>query len=307
MIPALWHHNHGFWDCALPRYILDRAATAPEHVLHFEGLSMANIVRKRVGVIVIPGRHTLDDEQFERLNSAAGFFQKIIFVIIGDEEGVFPAARLAHKNMKVWWFMPPYNPKQPVDRVAPNGWPTNAPEMIDAARKRTHGVRDLNFSFLGQVTHERRSAMIEALGPYLDEGVRTGRIGKCHILGTHGFTEGEPREKYYEIMVRSKIVLCPSGPCTPDSFRFAEALEAGCVPIVDNLTPKPDYPGGYWDYIFKPVNLFPFPVVNFWENVSNVIDHVLPRFDEISLECKFWWQQQKELMIATMKEDLCGI
>lgn len=300
-VPVLWHHNSGFWDCALPRYVIDHAS--PERLQHVEGITMAKALRGRVGIIVIPGRHTLDELQIDNLIYAASQFQKVIFVIIGDEEGVFDISRLAHRDMISWWFMPPYNPKQKVDRVAPNGWPTNAPEMIAAARKRTHGVRDLNFSFLGQVTHERRLRMVDGLRHYVEEGNCRSRF---HLLATEGFAHGEPREKYYEIMVRSKIVLCPSGPCTPDSFRFAEALEAGCVPIIDNLTPNPSYPGGYWHYVFGDADL-PFPVVNFWEDIESVIERVLPRFDEISLDCKFWWTQQKELMIATMKEDLCGI
>lgn len=301
MISVLWHYNSGFWDCALPRFILNHA----ERCRHLEGLQWGKEFLSRTGVIVIPARHSCSD--YESINKAASQFFKVVFILIGDEEGVFDSGKLDHPRMVRWWFMPPFKRKQKIDRLAPNGWPTDAPEMIAAARKSTHGVRDLNFSFLGQVTHERRITMIEGLRNYVEEAHRRSSV-KFHLLATEGFTQGEPRERYYEIMARSKIVLCPSGPCTPDSFRFAEALEAGCVPIVDNLTPNPEYPAGYWEYVFgSDVSQFPFPIINFWEDIERVIERTLPRFDELALDCKFWWTQQKELMTATMKEDLCGI
>lgn len=292
MIPVIWHHNAGFWDCALPKWILNHAAKCT----HFEGLVWAHTIpQKEIGVIVIPGRHSYND--YAALNQVARGFDKAIFVIIGDEEGIFHSGHLEHPEMKIWWFMPPLHPVQKTSRVAPNGYPTDAPEMIEAARKRTFGMRDIDCSFQGQMTHSRRVECVNATQRI------TGKY-KCSLMTTEGFTQGVPRESYYETMVRSKLVLCPSGPYTPDSFRFAEALEAGCIPIVDNRTQYPDYPGGYWNYLFGDEKNFPFPVIDVWSDLPQVVELYLMDWKSRAKACKTWWEVQKGKLVMQMKEDL---
>lgn len=288
MINVIWHYNDGFWDAALPKYILNHATSCH----HFNGLEWAKeLVGTRKGVIVIPGRHSCGD--YEALNRAAANFKKILFVIIGDEEGIFHSDRLEHPAMKIWWLMPPYHPKQIADRVGPNGWPTDAPMMIQFARKKHHGERPLDWSFYGQMTHMRRIQCVQA----------TQELTNGQLLPTEGFTQGVPRDQYYDIMVRSKFVLCPSGPCTPDSFRFAEALEAGCVPIVDNLTQHADYPPGYWNYVFDR-DVLPFPVISDWSTLPDVLDLALFDWEARARHCAIWWTRYKEDLVKKMQEDL---
>ena len=285
MVPVFWYLGAAQWDTALPRYILEHAAecmdvlfVAPEN--------------KDVGVFVIPGRHSAGQEHYDVLNDAADWFRKIVFVVIGDEEGLFQTDKLQHDNKKVWFLMPPYNPKQKVDRVGPNGWPTGAIEMIAAAKKHVHN-RPYDWCFLGQVTHRRRVECVEA----------AWEIPNGKLLPTKGFTQGVPREDYYASMVRSKVVLCPSGPCTPDSFRFCEALEAGAIPIADDLTPRADYPAGYWQYVFGTDKL-PFPVISDWNTLPNVIADCLKNWQRKSCECQTWWMATKHKLVNQMKQDL---
>lgn len=292
MIPVIWHHSDGFWDCALPRYILDHATSGK--CMHVVGLAHTPMFAGQdIGVIVIPGRHSNDRVQYDHLCDAGVHFKKVIYIIIGDEEGVFQSKEIAMAHAKIWWFMPPFNPKQAVDRVGPNGWPSSAPEMIAAARKFNQGIRTFDWSFMGQVTHRRR----------MECAAVADEIPKGYFLGTEGFTQGEPREKYYDVMVRSRAVLCPSGPCTPDSFRFAEALEAGCVPLVDDATPNPTYPPGYWKYVFNG-DSFPFPVISDWKLLPMALDLCGNDWQGRIGACRLWWKNQKERMIAEMKEDL---
>lgn len=290
MIPVIWHHSNSFWDCALPRYILDRAARC----MHVEKLSSVPMFYGQpTGVVVIPGRHSNDPVQYDHLCDAASHFRKVVFIIIGDEEGVFDSSKIRLTNAKIWWFMPPFNPKQDVDRVAPNGWPTDTIEMINEARKRNNGVRSFDWSFMGQVTHSRRIECVDA----------ANALPRGRLLCTKGFTQGETREKYYDVMVRSRAVLCPSGPCTPDSFRFAEALEAGCIPIVDDATPNPMYPPGYWRYVFAGEAL-PFPLVEDWNTLPFIFEMLRADWDARIGACRLWWKNQKERLIREMKEDL---
>lgn len=295
MIHILWHHNDGFWDCALPHHIF---ANVGLQCMHHQGLGAAKSLGPAgPGVIVIPGRHSTKD--YLQLNAAADNFRRIVFLIIGDEEGVFDASLLQHGNQRIWWLMPPITPKQSVDRVGPNGWPTGSIQMLQTARREVGEERTYNFSFAGQVTHERREACVRAAHqiPVANSGF---------IFPTVGFTLGLPRQGYYNVMAASKFVLCPSGPCTPDSFRFAEALEAGCVPIVDGLAPKPEYPEGYWNYVFSSEQL-PFPVITNWDELPEMFPHLLANFEEQQRRCAGWWQMQKELLVLKMQEDLCPI
>ena len=212
-------------------------------------------------------------------------------------------SKLQHPNKKLWSFVPPFNPKQQVDRLAPFGWPLDGDIMI----KKTVGTikwsnqwqwiknnRDLPWSFIGQVTHQRRQECRLASWGLPKTGL---------FISTDGFGQGLSRENYYESMVRSKFVLCPSGPRTPDTFRFAEALEAGCVPIVDNRTPNPNYPKGYWNYVFG-MDEFPFPLVDDWQEVPDLFEGWLKDFDRLQALCCGWWMGAKYRMISQMRKDL---
>jgi hypothetical protein len=285
-VPVFWYLGASQWDTALPKYILDRAV---RNCLHYPDVRPTKC---DVGVIGIPGRHATKPENYVELNAAAKNFKKAVFVIIGDEEGIFHSDHLEHPNMKIWWLMPPFSPKQKVDRVGPNGWPTGAPEMIDAARRMSLEERPYLWHFEGQMTHSRRIDCVRAT-----QGIPDGRL-----LVTEGFTQGEPRENYYASMVRSKFVLCPAGPCTPDSFRFAEALEAGCVPVVDNRTQHNDYPEGYWWYLFGKE--LPFPIINQWSVLPELLESLAPRWEELAGTCSEWWEGQKQKLIAEMREDV---
>jgi len=286
-IPVFWHHGFGNWDCALPSHILYKAGAK----IYFDSLHDAYLIPCLTAVICIPGRHSTGD--YDLINRAASHFDNVVFVIFGDEEGIFHADRLQHKNKKVWWFMPPFHPKQQVDRVAINGWPIDAMNFIERQNEIVQDVRDFDWSFLGQVTHSRRIACVDA----------TQGIPRGFCLPTDGFAQGIPRENYYRTLCRSKIALCPSGPCTPDSFRIAEALLAGCIPIADDLTQNPEYPNGYWNYAFATDKL-PFPVISDWKNLPKVIEETLFDYQHVRLSCVRFFSGYLDFLIKTMEADI---
>jgi len=286
MIPVLWHHADSFWDCAMPRYILDYATECDHQILKPEGYNPIG----RIGVIVIPGRHSCGD--YEVLNRVASLYSKVVWIIIGDEEGIFHSDQLQHPNQRLWWFMPPINPKQKVDVPAINGWTTKALDLIYEQKKR-HLPRKWDWSFYGQVTHSRRVQCVDAL-----QSIPNG-----DIVVTPGFSQGVPQEQYFETMVQSKFVPCPAGPCTVDSFRFAEALEAGCIPIADNRTQHESYPPGYWEYVLGN-KFFPFWVINDWAKLPDVIETLLPKWKDVSEECMHFWKSYKKSLVRQMRKDL---
>lgn len=281
-IPVLWHISDGFWDSSLPRYVLNEAASC-------EHMPLAEMASGDIGVIVVPGQHSCKD--YDVLNDAAKHFKKVVWIITGDEEGIFHSDEVKHPNQRKWWFAPPFNPQQEIDVPAPFGWTTRTLELVKAAKEKGL-TRKFDWCFYGQMTHIRRVQCADALQ----------EIPNGDLLLTPGFSLGATQEKYFEALVQSKFAPCPAGPCTVDSFRFAETLEAGCVPIVDNLTQNPHYPPGYWDYVFGPFR--PFRTVDNWQELPKIIAAALPYWSSIAQNCSVWWSLQKKILIKKMIEDL---
>jgi hypothetical protein len=281
VIPLVFHLSSGWWDNAIVKFILSG-------VNHFEIIGLENVqIDGPVAVICIPGRHSV--EHYDQINDCAARFAKVIFFVCGDEEGVFQIDRLQHSNKIVWFAMPPFVSQSP-DRTVVNGWPSEAMSLIAQVGdvKRIHPI-----SLYGQDTHTRRHECFAA----------AANIPGAKLLRTPGFTQGVPREEYYRVMRQSKLVACPGGPCTPDSFRFSEALESGAIPIADDLCARAEYPSGYWRYVFQEDKL-PFPIVSNWEQLSDVAREWLPRWEELQPICMKWWSAKKMSWIKQMREDL---
>jgi hypothetical protein len=121
--------------------------------------------------------------------------------------------------------------------------------MIAAAKQHAH-TRPFDWSFLGQMTHSRRI-----------ECVNIKDVPNGKLLTTEGFTQGVAREKYYASLVRSKWCFALVGHVLL-ILSLLRSLEAGAIPIADDLTPNLAYLG-YWSYVFGSDKL-PFPVIRDW-------------------------------------------
>lgn len=67
------------------------------------------------------------------------------------------------------------------------------------------------------------------------------KFPNSYIQFTTGFKEGLSPQTYGQMMANSKIVLCPTGAKSPESFRHNEAMRAGCVIISEKLPNNPFY------------------------------------------------------------------
>ena len=91
-------------------------------------------------------------------------------------------------------------------------------------------------------------------------------------------------DKMSRVLSSTEFIPCPNGFVHPETYRLYEALECGCIPIVENAYK-------YYDRLF-PQN--PFLKVDKWIEAKSIIK----KFDAEQTnkkreECKIWWSQYK--------------
>lgn len=215
----------------------------------------------------------------------------VIWVSLGDEFCEFPYSLLKHKNQKLWV----QTPKPGVvhaDRYLIEGYhPNTVPFLLDY----THPHRDIDWFFAGQISHIRRERCMSGL-------MKCGCFrGVLHE--TKGFMAGMPSDEFYRGMRRAKIAPCPAGPATPDTFRFAEALECGMIPILDAYAP--DGVKGYWDMVLGD---HPFNVVEDWDTLPAVMEEILKNYNETQRLVQYWWKRYKLAMrMLWVPQDLVAL
>src|SRR3989304_52293 len=149
---------------------------------------------------------------------------------------------------------PNFDRHKSVDGFLGDGWPPDAPELIKEAGL---GDKSIDWFFAGQITHIRRQQCKKVL-----DSIKKDKRYIGHLVETEKFTEGLPHKEYYNYMASAKVAPCPAGPETPDTFRFYEALEAGCVPIADDKTRKDEKRTNYWRKRFRQERRL--PVISGW-------------------------------------------
>jgi hypothetical protein len=152
--------------------------------------------------------------------------------------------------------------------------------------------KPLNWSFMGQVNNPSRKQCVTVLKMMLHG----------YLYESPGFWQGLPRGEYYKKMAESKIVACPAGGAWPESLRLGEALEAGCIPIVEDCLL-----GGrsYWEYVLgeKP----PFPTLRHWSDFPLHLDQALREWPENRDKLQTWWKEYKTRASRWLVEDLRAI
>lgn len=241
-------------------------------------------------IVCLPAK--AHEQDLHRLNADLGKLPWVLLVLAEDECGDFDTDKLHHPNMLVWVQTPWLGRYQRVDHALPVYWRVECPGEMAA----TKPERDLSWAFCGQVTHSRRQACARAL-----EGMDGGHINQTSVFGARPDEGGLSYPEYCALMKRAKVIPCPSGNVTPDSFRVWEALEAGCVPIVDGLSPRPDFPPGYWDVVAPG---HPFPVLTDWSMLPFLMAQVLADWDRMAAKCGEWWLRHKRDLRCKLEDTL---
>lgn len=235
-------------------------------------------------VVIIHGGHLR--HQVEEVNQSIAQLQAVICIGIGDEEYDFPYHELRHRNMKLW-VATPIPGKSHADRYTLVGYPCDAREELNKA---LGAPKIYDWFFAGQITHNRRYECVKTLKNYPN--------GK--LLETQQFYSGMPHDEYFRTMIQSKIIPCPSGPVCSDTFRLAEALEAGCIPIVDEFPGWKERPiTGFWEMLF-PEGV-PFPIIRDWTDVP--INSLLSDYENQTRKCREFWVEYKRDYFSWLKKD----
>lgn len=252
----------GYWDQALLTDILN-------HPL-FEEVPIISAMEDG-GIVIIPGSYQSDF--INQINQSLSRLNWVILIVTSDEESKFPVERISHPNI-ITWVQYPKQGRHDHYHKLPLGYTTDTRKNLVF-----YEDKPLDLFFSGQVTHERRMRMYEQLE----------KINKGIFQAQKGFAQGMDQSAYMTAMSGAKVVPAPSGPVSPDSFRTYEALEAGAMPIADNLSPTGET--GYWEYLFDSV--VPFSTILDYKDLPGYVDDVLAEYPGPHNRAQAWWIKQK--------------
>jgi hypothetical protein len=140
-------------------------------------------------------------------------------------------------------------------------------------------ARQYLWSFAGDAKKLTRGPMLETMQK-LGNGVQ-------HLTNGFGTDDALSIGDYRTLMDESVLIPCPGGWSNLETFRVYEALEAGCIPIVEKR------PG--FDYFTTLLGPHPLPTFTSWSEAADKIaawkaDGAL---EALRLRCSAWWQDYK--------------
>ncbi len=287
----------GYWDQTIVEDLFSGKLWRPVRGWRYEHLIGFDDLPPDTGaVVVVPGRMEPDAEwvmgHLERLPWA-------LVMVTSDEERNYrwwDIHEMRHPALRVWVQTPrPLTSDAEADGWLPVGY---TPGMIEAAAQHAGPDRDLVWSFAGQITHTRRHEMVEQLETMTSDG-------EMHLSKI--FADGLPLDEYQAMMCRTAVAPCPGGPVCPDTFRVWEALEAGCVPLVDVQAGEREAMDGYWRLLLQEHDP-PFPMVEDWADVHDLIAaNSGPAWPEAAARSGAWWLQYKRLLAYRLRDQIAEL
>lgn len=167
-----------------------------------------------------------------------------------------------------------------------NGSPTPASDILPFEKT-------IDVFYSGQGGHERREQLRIGLQ-------RIPATFKRFVRHTGGFSQGLDPEQYLARMASAWFAPAPSGPCTQDSFRFYEALEADAIPIADAIRPL-GAGCGYWEKIGLGGVA---PQLRNWNELGSVIGSMHASRFEAAAGVSSRWQQYKRRVAWQLRDDV---
>ena len=153
---------------------------------------------------------------------------------------------------------------------------------------RDAAARPALWGFAGDFNKTTRRVMLEAM--------RQVGEGAEHLTDRWESPEALSVVDYRAFMDRILFAPCPKGFVSIDSFRLFEALEAGCIPIVERKGP------GLEDYYMAAFGPHPIPTVAEWSEAPGLVRGIMARGEAESVRqaCFNWWQAHKAKVRAAI-------
>jgi len=264
---------NGKWDYGLLNEIFERNHLKQEVVQEIPGSDR--------GIVVIPGQGNAGKEK--EISTQLLKIKRAILFITGDESAYFDVDRITHPNIEIWVQYPHKKHKKY------NKFFVGAPKHIKEYRPE-YPVKDYDTYFAGQITHQRRHELSQVMPKLVNSLYRP----------TGGFIQGDPPEKYYELMSRARIAPCPAGAVVIDSFRFFEAIELLCLPIAD-LKNSSGVEVDFFTYVSEVSH--PVIGVKDWNTLEKLIPELLSDYPNNMHRVVCWWiKYKRDISIKIMRQ-----
>ena len=252
--------------------------------------SCVSLPKAERGIVVLPARHHKTIES--KVNKELQKLDHVVLFLMGDEEADFDISKIQHKSIHIWVQNPHIGKHDDYNKIG-TGYPQHLSDM-----KVEQLEKDIEVFFAGQVTHNRRVELSEALD--LMEAAIPGSVMRYE---SQGFTQGLEPKDYYSKMARTKVAPCPSGAVIPDSFRLFEALECMCLVVADNKTPAGDEME-YWDWLFDQI--VPFPKLTNWYNIKELYKELMENYPTNLHHQTAWYLRWKRQLRHKILEQYNG-
>jgi len=155
----------------------------------------------------------------------------------------------------------------------------------DGGAPRPVAGRRYLWSFAGDAKKSTRREMLAAMN--------TLPRGFAHLTEGFGSADSLSTGAYRALLDDTVLVPCPGGWSNLETFRVYEALEAGCIPIVERRIA--------FDYYNDLLGAHPLPTVSDWTEVREFVSSkTLEDLECLRRSCELWWQAFKRRLRSTL-------
>lgn len=235
-------------------------------------------------VVVLPGGVHARPDYMERIRHLLRQLKWAVLIVTADEQGRFPGYDLQEEfpHVRVWAQTP--KPGRYGYRVF--GYCST---WTDGAGDPLH--KDLDWSFAGQVNNPERKQLVATLQEALETNPE---LTRGVVLPTEGFNQGLDHDDYRRLLARSKVVPCPPGATTVDTFRVWEAIEHGAIPVVPDSV--------YWAQVAPGSSL---PMVDHWDtNLAELLGWWADKWPKRSNQLWAWWFNRRAWIADRLRQDV---
>lgn len=242
--------------------------------VQFKEIKSENEIEKNDTLIIIDSNVANKVDFYSKLNLICS---KIFLIHLGDETGLYDPSATYNNCSYIWrtFCSNIYFNNKKVSCL-PLGYKSGV--IFDNDIKE----REYKWSFIGTPHKSSRHDLLFQLSDIKPSYSFKTKKFNNDILGIKDMNK---------VLSSTEFLPCPNGFVHPETYRLYEALELGCIPIVENAFK-------YYDRLF-PNN--PFLKVDIWSEAKVIIkEWKKNQIETKQEECKIWWKQQKQ----TLQESL---